>query len=182
MRIDRKSRHEAHSAQSPWAPTRRQKAGALLLASLVATCGDTRVPEGAVAADTADTAQAAPAAARDSLLFDSRVAVFLEASSAALDSLRAELPEDDYYVVADDMLYYRSTAYEYLERLGLPVRRLQGRPPLRFVIDGAPQPHDLSTATTLDVIVLYEPGKQPQMIAPVEVEAVNEYFGLPVSR
>lgn len=115
---------------------------------------------------------------RDSLLFDSRVVVFLEASRSALDSLRAEVPEDDYYTIADDMLYYRSTAYEYLEQHDLPVRRLTGRPQLRFVIDGSPQPYDLSGATTLDVIVMFEPGRQPESVAPVEVETVTTYFGL----
>ena len=117
--------------------------------------------------------------ANDTTTFDERVAVFLRADSAALAAARAAHGEEDYYAVADDMMWYRAEAWDWLERNGVPVVDLEGRPALSFVVNGVPTPFDFSAQTTLDVVVLYEPGQAPIALAPVDVSMrAPEYFGL----
>lgn len=110
-----------------------------------------------------------------------RSVIFVEASGADLDSLRAKYSEEDYAVVADDAMWYRATAYEYLEKLKLPVTRVIGRRPFVFQVNGQPRTYDLRDSDWLDVIIVYEPGREPRLIAPVDIQAAAEYFGIPIS-
>lgn len=151
--------------------------GAVLAAVLtVLSCSR---PAGPGATQPADSLNAAGAdsAALPSVITQ-RTAVFMEAAQPALDSMRKKYSEDDYFVMADDMMYYRATAYEYLESRGVHVVRTVGRAPLNFVVDGLPRSFDFSSEPTLDLVVMYEPGKTPVAIAPVEIERATDYFGL----
>lgn len=147
--------------------------GTRLLAALLllAACnGGTR--------DAGETAPAADLQPQDSA-YASRVAIYMEATSADLDSARARLPEDDFYVMADDLMFYRSSAYEYLERRGVRVVRLAGRRPLSFLVNGVSRTYGFADFEPLDAIVLFEPGREPRVIAPVDLHLVDEYFALP---
>lgn len=108
-----------------------------------------------------------------------RVAIYMEATTAELDSARARLPEADFYVMADDLMFYRSSAYDYLERSGVRVVRLTGRRPLSFEVNGATRTYGFEGFEPLDAIVLFEPGREPRVIAPVDLHVVDEYFALP---
>lgn len=83
-------------------------------------------------------------------------------------------------VVDDDMMFYRAAAYEVLEGRGLPVVRLAGRQPLIFTVDGQDRRYDFESVTWLDMIVLYQPGKEPMPVAAVDFSAdpsfLDEYF------
>lgn len=138
--------------------------------------GDTgREPPANAAAAPAATADA-PAGA-DSTVFTERVVVLLQASAAALDSLREARSPEDYYVMADDMMFYRSGVYDLVEERGLPFRSFNGRLPLQFMVDGSLRQYDFSDVTWLDVVVLYEPGQEPRVMAPIEFPlVVDEYF------
>lgn len=107
-----------------------------------------------------------------------RSVIFVEASRAQLDSLRAKYNEEEYAVIADDAMWYRATAYEYLEKLKLPVTTVKGRRPFVFEVNGQPRTYDLRESDWLDVIIVYEPGREPRLIAPVDIQAVAEYFGV----
>jgi hypothetical protein len=115
-------------------------------------------------------------------VFARRIAVFMEATSASLDSLRAKYSEEDYAVVADDMMYYRAMAYDYLEQHGVDVVRVVGRIQVQFEVDGEARSFDFSREESADLLVLYEPGKVPVAIAPVDIDRAAEYFGLSSAR
>ncbi len=102
--------------------------------------------------------------------------MFLEASAEEIDRARANLTNEDFEVMADDLMFYRSSAYEYLQQRNLPIKSFTGRRPLEFVVQGAVRRYDLAEIPWLDVIVLYDPNREPRVIAPAELEAVLEYF------
>jgi hypothetical protein len=115
------------------------------------------------------------------LFFSRRVAVFMEADPRQIDSALGSTPEADRATVADDLMFYRSSAHEFLGRAGVEIVRVEGRPRVHFQVGGEMKELDFSSEPTLDVIVLYEPPKQPRAIAPVDVDAATEYFGLPAN-
>jgi len=104
------------------------------------------------------------------------VVVFMEASLEEIETAREGRSEEDFAIIADDLMWYRATAHEFLEARGLPVDTLEGRRRLAFVVGGETRGYDFADAPTLDVIVLYEPGKEPLAIASVDVERAVEYF------
>lgn len=145
---------------------------------------DRTVPDSA-AVDTMAPAAAAPPAPLDSTgveeglpPFGERIVLFVEATMDDLDAARERLGDDDYYVTADDMMYYRATAYEFLENNSLPVRTVRGKQPLRFIVNGQATPFDFSGITTLDVIILYDANREPQAIAPIDIDAARAYYGM----
>ena len=116
-------------------------------------------------------------------VISTRTVLFMVASTADMDSLRKKYSEEDFAVVADDGMYYRATAFEYLETVKLPVTTLDGRRPVTFLVNGAPRTYDFKDIEWLDVIVLYDKDREPRMIAPVDVHsAVEEYYGIPAPR
>lgn len=122
-------------------------------------------------------ASAAPASTDTLPPFAERIVLFIEASAADLDAARASRDEEEYYTMVDDLMWYRATAREFLENNGLPVRALQGRQPLRFVVNGEVRPFDYSHIPTLDVVILYDTNREPVAAAPIDIEeAARSYF------
>jgi hypothetical protein len=115
--------------------------------------------------------------ASDTATFARRVVVFMEASPEEIDKARSGVSAADFAVIADDLMFYRAAAYEYLEKKRLHVVRLVGRRPLTFVVDGRTRQYNFLDFPTLDVIVLFDPVGEPRPIAPVDVHVADEYFG-----
>lgn len=105
-----------------------------------------------------------------------RTAIYIEAAAAEMDSVQATLSEDEAEVVWDDFMWYRAGAYEHLETRHIPVLRMVGRRPLTFMVNGVPRRYDLTEATSLDVVVLYDQNREPLIIAPVDIGQADEYF------
>jgi hypothetical protein len=103
--------------------------------------------------------------------------IYLQAAQAELERLRDSIPADDFEVMADHLMYYRSTAYDLLARIWPEVVTLEGRRPLAFVVDGEVREYSFADHTTLDLIVVYRPGREPEALAPIDVERVPVYFG-----
>ena len=113
-------------------------------------------------------------------VFDDRVAVFLLADAATLDSLHRARGDDEFYVIADDMNWYRAEARDWLDRNGIDVIHLDGRPDIAFLVDGVAVPFEPGAEAALDLVVLYEPGRAPLALAPIDVSTrAAEYFGAP---
>ena len=149
---------------------------ALLLLTLACTpASDREVSTG----EEPPTRDQASQLAVDEAGFSSRVAVFLLADSATLEAMRTDRTEEDFQVVADDLMWYRSEAWSWLEERGVRIVALEGRPPLRFRGDAGMRAWDFSAEPTADVVVLYEPGREPRAVAPIDVAAAAPaYFGL----
>lgn len=127
---------------------------------------DARGPTRAASSDTVPH--------RDPDVFTERVAVFLLADN--LDALADEYGEEDWAVVGDDMMWYRAEAWQWLEDHRVPVVSLAGRPPLRFRVDGAVRTYGFADRPTLDVVVLYEPDREPLAVPPIEVGATGAAY------
>jgi len=134
-------------------------------------------PASPAPAEAARPANAAPASTDTLPPFSQRIVLFIEASAAELDAIRASRGEEDYHTMADDLMWYRATAREFLENNGLPVRALEGRQPLRFVVNGGVTSFDYSHIPTLDVVILYDTNREPVAAAPIDIEeATRAYF------
>jgi len=131
-----------------------------------------------------------PAAAQDSAVvaaettdtvatFAERIVIYVAATPDELAAVKAQMSEEDYFTMADDLMWYRATAHEFLEENGLPVRTVTGKRPLTFVVNGEKKEFDFSGHTTLDVVILYETNREPQGVAPVDLQdAAASYYRL----
>jgi hypothetical protein len=102
-----------------------------------------------------------------------RLVLYVEATVRELEVLRDSSSAEDFPVIADDLMFYRATALEHLERHQVRFVRLTGRRPIEFVVAGKPRRYDFADVPLLDFLVLYEPGAEPRIIAPNEVELVT---------
>jgi hypothetical protein len=118
----------------------------------------------------------------DGVVHAERLVVYMQAPHEEVLAARDDLDDEDFAVVADDLMWYRATAAEFLERHELPVRHVSGRRPLTFLIDGEPRTYTFDDVAGLDLLVAYDPGREPIAIPPVVVEQVLDYFGLELSR
>ena len=126
--------------------------------------------------DRADVDTTSATIPRDSVITQP-VILYVEATDSAIDAQRSEVSADDFAVIADDLMFYRATAIEYLDSLPRPYTRVNGRRPLTFRVAGRPRTYDLRDVELLDFIVVYETDREPRVIAPNEAQVVAEYFG-----
>ena len=146
------------------------------LALVVVACADEPRPTTARAAASDTAATIAPATG--DATFTTRTAILLLADSAVMARLRAEHGAD-FETVADDMMWYRAEALDFLETNAIPVVHFEGRRPLRFRVHGSEQEHDFGGLEYADVVVLYEPDSIPRAVAPIDVPTeAARYFGL----
>jgi hypothetical protein len=112
--------------------------------------------------------------------FDAPVVVYLEAELGEIEKGGEGMAGEDFSVMADDLMFYRASAISMLERQPVRLVRLVGRRPLRFVVDGEPRTFAFPDRTSLDLVVLYAPGREPRALAPVDLSAdpavVTRYF------
>lgn len=164
----------------------RRLAGATLIAALLSAPCTPRAPDeapdheagaGAVDPDTTGPPAAAAPVSEPREPFNTRVAVFMEATPEDIDEAAAAHGDAaEFEVIADDLMYYRAAAHDYLAERGIAVVHVSGRRSLRFIVDGGIREYDFADVTTLDVIVLFEPGREPMAFAPAGLHLVHEYF------
>lgn len=147
----------------------------VLLVALLLACEQKPKPPAVAPTDSVPALGPSPATSN---FISDRIAIYMEATHAQLDSVRAQYSAEDYAVVADDMMWYRAAAYEYLEKLGIPVRRVAGRQVFEYMVNNEPQRY-APDARTLDVIVLYDANREPRSIAPVDLYSINDYYNIP---
>ena len=69
---------------------------------------------------------------RDTLTIDSKSAVFFQPDILQIEKRMKEAGGEDFRAGADDYIYYRNTAAEYVEKQGLPVIDAKGTKYLKF--------------------------------------------------
>ena len=121
-------------------------------------------------------AESTSTAPRDSVIVQPLV-LYVQATDSAIEAQRAEVPPDDFAVIADDLMFYRATAIEYLDSLHQPYTRITGRRPLTFRVAGQPRTYDFRDVELLDFIVVYATDREPRIIAPNEAQIVAEHSG-----
>lgn len=164
--------------------------GTALVVLLLGLAGCEREPEDESAPppvaqpDTAapDTLPADTALEAGPTVYEERIVVFMQATLREIETAAVDMPAEDYAAMADDLMIYRATASEILERTPVPMVRLDGRRPLHFLVEGEARAYTFGSEPTLDLIVLYDPGRDPRALAPVDLAAdpsvVSRYFGL----
>jgi len=150
---------------------RRSAALAATLAALALACARDDEPP---ASDADDEPSAEQAAALPH--YDERVAVLLLADSADIERLRAENSEDDFSVIADDLMWYRAEAIDWLETRGVPTVTVTRRDTLRFLVRGRVREFDYSSDPLLDLVVLYDHDRPPVALATVDVATEGERY------
>jgi hypothetical protein len=109
-------------------------------------------------------------------VFAERTAVYLAGSHDEIAKALSDRADDEADVVGDDLMFYRATSRELLEQGGWPLVTMEGRPRLGFVVDGETVVPELDAFTTIDLVILYEPGAEPRIVAPVEIVAQPDAF------
>lgn len=107
-------------------------------------------------------------------LFAERTAVYLEATPDEIAEALGAMDEEDAEVVGDDLMFYRATSRELLEQAGWSVVTLDRGSRVGFVVEGETHIPDLASAQTLDLVLLYDAGEVPKVVAPVEIVATPE--------
>ena len=99
------------------------------------------------------------------------VVVFVSPDSTGIERLKTEHGEEDFYVIADDEMYYRSIAYDLLDSLGVAYTFVERRP-LRFVVDGEASEYTWSDVEANWFVVVYEADKEPRITYSVDLPNV----------
>lgn len=128
-------------------------------------------PADTVAGPAPDTAPAADEADGGAVPFDAPVVVYMAAGRRAMERAGSAMDAEAFSVMADDLMFYRASAISVLERQPVRLVRIEGRRPLRFVVDGQARAYDFPDHTTLDLVVLYAPGREPRAVPPIELAA-----------
>jgi hypothetical protein len=102
--------------------------------------------------------------------------IFVEASPAEIDSARAGRTEEDFAVIADDLMYYRASAHEQLAAADVSVVRVTGRRRLTFQVEGTARDYDFAQSPLLDLIIVYLPEREPVAFPTLEVDLAVKHF------
>src|SRR6185369_15675925 len=123
--------------------------------STVACNGERPSTQAAAPLDSAATSSGAakssdsvPAAAVDlGKPVQQPVVIYVEATPAEIGAARGNTSESDFQVIADDLMFYRASAIEYLEKHKITFTRATGHRPLVFLVKGAPRTYDFKDVT-----------------------------------
>ena len=150
----------------------RDLAGLALIAALVGCASFPPDPE--------DQHAATPSLEADQESIERTVIIFMQATNEEIQAKRDEFEdEDDFYVMTDDLMWYRAEARRFLEEEEFAEILYRERGPLTFKVDGQVRTYDFDEHTTLDLIVGYRKGVEPMAVAPNEAHQLADYFGDP---
>lgn len=121
------------------------------------------------------TASSDPAPERGrTAVFSEPVVLLVSPDSLEVDRLRRELG-DDFYVTADDAMWYRAEALALLDRLGIPHRDV-GRGAARFLVDGEPRVVSWEATGRAWFSIVYDGRAEPKLASDIDLrEAVSNF-------
>ena len=96
------------------------------------------------------------------------IVVFVSPDSTGIERLKTGHGEEDFYVIADDEMYYRSIAYDLLDSLDVAYTFIERRP-LRFVVDGKVVEYSWSDVEAAWFVVVYEADSEPRITYSVDL-------------
>lgn len=101
----------------------------------------------------------APAAPASIRTYSEPVVLFVSPDSTAVEALKTRLGED-FYVVADDAMWYRSEAFTLLDSLAIPHEMVDAGP-VRFRVGGKLQRYEWTDVEASWYAVLYDGSRPP---------------------
>lgn len=147
--------------------------GIILLLIVVTGACDPPVREPA----PAPVAPADTAPAPDEATVTTATIIYMEATPAEIDERRSKYAdEQDYYVMTDDLMWYRAEARAFLEMQEFAEFVARERGPIEFRINAQVRRLEFDDVELLDIIVAYRPGAEPLVLAPVDVHEIADYF------
>ena len=114
----------------------------------------------------------------DTLTIARKAAVFYSPDSIQIAKRKKEIGEDDFYVGADDYLYYLNISYTFLDSVKLPILDAKDKKYLKFIRDNKSQTIiRLDTLPELWGIYFFNPGKKEKLVDMMDInEEYNSYF------
>lgn len=107
----------------------------------------------------------------DTLIVDKWAAVFVEPDSLRIEKRKKEIGEEDFYIVADDYLFYMYKSHKFLDSVKLPIITTNGEKYIKFVYhDKQQQIIQLDTIPELWNIYLFEPKSKAKKIDMTTIE------------
>ncbi|HEU4556327.1 MAG TPA: hypothetical protein VFS20_00715 [Longimicrobium sp.] len=98
----------------------------------------------------------------------SPVVLFVQPDSGEVRRLREQLGDDDFYVTADDAMWYQAAARGLLDRLGIAHAAVR-RGEARFMVNGRSTPFSWRDADRTWFLVVYDGRSQPSIAASIDV-------------
>ena len=163
----------------------------VLLCLTLASCGDNSHQDTASIKSTqADTkfqtdtthhtliASATNSANNDTLIVDRQSAVFIEPDSLRIERLKNQVGEEDFYIGADDDLFYVHTSHEFLDSVKLKTLIAKDKKFLRFICsDQTEQVIRLDKLPELWSIYFFDPTKKAKQVDMTIIdEEYKSYF------
>jgi len=111
------------------------------------------------------------AANTDTLVVTQNAAVFYEPDSLQMERRKKEVGEENFYIGADDYLFYLNETYEYLEKENLPILLTQNKKYVKFVgADSKATLIKLDTLSELWGVFFFDIKKAPQQVDMTMIE------------
>ena len=85
--------------------------------------------------------------------------------------MHAELG-DDFYIVADDAMWYRASAYSLLDSLRIPYAEVVMKGEAIFLVDGARRQFSWRGSELAWFAVVYDGGSEPEIVADVDLSSI----------
>lgn len=120
--------------------------------------------------DSSDERDAGPNAAAEESLQTTAVVLLVSPDSAEIEDLKRSMGAD-FYVAADDAMWYRASVYELLDSLGIAHREVT-RGSARFAVGGDPIEVSWADVDLAWFAVVYDGTSAPVITADVELRTV----------
>ncbi len=115
---------------------------------------------------------------KDTLNVNTKAAIFFIQDSTQIELRKKNTNEDDFYVVADDAMYYLSLAREFVDTIKLNKIELSNEKFIQFIEDNKNRTLiKIDTLKALCGVYFFEPSKKPYLIDLTKPkEAYKNYF------
>jgi hypothetical protein len=114
---------------------------------------------------------------KDFITINGNCALIISPDEAQIEKLKAEMGEENFYVVADDNMWYQYEAGEYLEKKNVKVIHPDKRY-LKFITGNKKEYYFDTRAIAGWTNVLFRPDSLPKLISSIGIEKeCEQYFG-----
>jgi len=114
----------------------------------------------------------------DTLIVNSRAAVFITPDSLQMEERRKQVGEDNFQIGMDDYAFYMNEAYEFLSAEKMTILETTGKKYIKFLLkDKAPKLIQIEKLPELWSIYFFDPRKRAKEIDMINIkEAYKNYF------
>ncbi|MDJ1471546.1 hypothetical protein QNI19_26970 [Cytophagaceae bacterium DM2B3-1] len=110
----------------------------------------------------------------DTVVIDKRVALFISPDTIQIEKSKKELGEENFYVGADDYMFYMSNARDFLDSMKIATLDIQGKKFVKFMYSNKSQQIvALDTLPALWSIYFFDPNKK---VKDVDMTMIKEEY------